>query len=69
MTTKVLVEIRGGNVVYTGFTDPNVELVIIDHDNPSMSRESACEGVNLYSEKEMAEYVEENGYTQETVNC
>ena len=68
---KVLVEIRGGNVIYTGFTDPNIELVIIDHDNPSTGRECACKEVNLFSDPELEKYVQENGYEQEpaSIHC
>lgn len=62
--TKVLVEIRGGNVIYTAFTGTDVELVIIDHDNATTNREQAVPEVNLLSDPEIDKYIQAEGYTE-----
>lgn len=59
---KVLVEIRGGNVIYTASTDQNVQVIIIDHDNRDTNREIAIPGINLFTNAEIDQYVSENGY-------
>lgn len=56
-TPKLLIEIRGGNIVYMACTN-NLNIVIIDHDLDESSV-NTYEPDNILSHKELNNYIDE----------